>query len=367
MHLKALLLLLSTLLGMYAVSGHIHFRKSPASPLIKVLPGLPSTKNVGTGLWIAMITGDDRGIPKETKTIYYQLGLGHLFTPSGTHLAALSPLMRFIPKARFTFFPIALAGLFLPGFLALTRVAWMKGLSAHRKGLSFFCFFMIIEGVCYSWRVSPVSWLCSWLFLGLTYFAPRRTIVLWYLIGQMLLGWCFHQGFSLFTFPAALLLGIPLVLIFLPLFLASLVPWSILHGGLLWMLNCIHQGVVWVDTFHHIIPPLSLHAGHLMVGIALIMLPRQIKTHGLAALLVALSAPTGDWQIEKTQSSKWEIVAAPDAVITHVSYRPTHTLTSWSDGSSCRHQLVQGIWNENCRAKKHARQNKKFKKLSSLR
>lgn len=368
MHARALFFFLTSLVGLWALHGQTRFQPKTTSPLLKTLPGLPAPRaSVPAGVWVAMMTGDDQGVSKETKRSYYQLGLGHLFTPSGTHLATLSPLLRLLPGRQWLYLLIAAGGAVIPGLLALARVAWIKGLKAQALGLVPFCVAMLVEGCLYSWRVSPLSWLCSWLFLGLTYFASRPTLVLWYLLAQMLISWTFHQPFSLLTPLCMLILGLPLAGLFPVLLFASLLPWGRCHDYLLTLLGGIHAGVLQLSRLHEFLPPLNVHAGHLLFGLVFILAPGVAKTRLSLFVLLLLAAPVGPVERPSASTSKWEVVPAIGSTIVSTQRTPQEITTRWSDGLVCRHALREGMWRETCRAPKGPGRRKKLRKLSSAR
>jgi hypothetical protein len=314
-----------------------------------------------------MVTGDDHALSRSTKKTYFRLGLGHFFTPSGVHLATVAPLLKKIQHGFLLYGLLAVSSIILPGLLALARVAWLKFMPGLGKTLSGFSLIMITEGILYSWQIAPLSWVCSWLFLGLTYFSPKRTMLAWYLLGQMLLVWVFHQGFSLFTLPASVLFGLPLALIFPLILIASLIPWTTAHGWLLNVLTSLHEMILQFDTLHTTIPAFHLHAGHLLLGATVLCVPGTHKSKIVGLILLGLASPCGEWQRGTSSVVRWEIVPAPQAKIVSTHQTKGHISSRWSDGTSCRHQLVQGIWRENCRARRPGKVAIRTKKLSSER
>lgn len=366
MQAKALFLLITTLLGFYGLYGRTPFRVRPITPLIQKLAGLPGPKTEAGALWIAMVTGEDRFLSKPQKETYFQLGLGHIFTPSGTHLATLGPLFR-LPYLHWLFWPIATGTLVLPGFLPLGRVCWLKA-SRSQKNFGSFCLVMVLEGAFISWRSSPLSWLCSWLFLGLTYFGPRRSLVLWFIASQMLLSWIFHQNFSMLAPLVGVLFSLPLLLLFPVLVISSLIPWSAFHDIILSLLDTFNSMVMSLNVLHQWLPPLHLHCGHLALALVFIVMPGKLKTYACGLMLLVLSAPTGPWSQEKSLTHKWEITPIARAVLVRSKLYPWGVKSIWSDGTKCRHQLVQGLWWENCRIpSKRSGKRRTLRKLSSER
>lgn len=338
----------------FRTSGHLNY-----------LPGLPPGQTTSSAIWRAMVTGDDSSLKRDTKKTYYQLGLAHLFTPSGAHLATMSPFVRFFGLRNQIYLPLALLGIFIPSLLALSRVAWLKGLSDKKLTPLKFIAILVLEGVFFSWRSSPASWTCSWMFLGITYFAPRYTLALWYLQAQLLLSWIFHQQFSLLSFPAMLTLGLMFIAIFPFILVCSFLPWSIFHQFILLTLELIHDSVITFSLVHTYVPPIDVHVGHLVFTFALVILPGRHKILS-AVLLLLMSSPLGPWERERTSLSKWETTPIKEAHLLIAISARSQITTKWSDGTSCRHKLVLGSWEESCRAKKVPGSNRSLRKLSSL-
>lgn len=365
MRSTALFIFCTSLMGFFFFHGTTFFRYRPLSPLVHKLPGLPKIKSDASGIWVAMVTGEDRFIAKATKKTYFQLGLGHLFTPSGTHLSTLGPIIKALPYGRMLYLPIGLLSLLIPGLIPLARVSWIKATQAHRFGFSFFALALIFEGALYSWSRAPMSWVCSWLFLGLTYFAPRRTLILWYILAQMLLVWVFHQSFSLLSPITAFFFGAPLALFFPVVFTCSLFPWTFIQTGVLLILEKWHWLIITTAKIHGFIPLFSLHFGHLLFVLGLISIPGKFKTRVLAILLLGLSTPTGPWFQTKDLSSKWELTSQRDTRIESTKPKEDGVQVYWSDGTSCMEKLENGIWLENCRTQKWpGKRRSKFMKLS---
>lgn len=365
MRSTALFIVISSLIGFACFYGNSFYRFRPVSPLVSKLPGLPLSKSDASSIWIAMVTGEDRFIAKDTKKIYFQLGLGHLFTPSGTHLSTLGPIIKALPFGRMLYIPIGLLALLIPGLIPLARVAWIKSIQGQRHGFGFFSVIMLVEGILYSWALAPMSWLCSWLFLGLTYFAPKKTLLLWYVLGQMLLTWVFHQKFSFLSPLTAFLFGIPLALLFPIIFFSSLFPWTFFQSGVLFILEKWHRFIMLTAKIHLYIPTIELHFGHLLLMSGLLMISRKYKTRLLGLILLLLSSATGNWNQSRDLNTKWEIVPSKKASIIDKVYHQNLIQTDWSDGTSCKEKLENGIWLKNCRTKRRpGKRNKKLKKLS---
>lgn len=333
-------------------SGPTVFRPPKPSPLARVLPGLSRNKTPGATLWKALVTGDDRGFSRSDKKTYYRLGLGHLFTPSGVHLATLHPILKHFRNLSGFFVLIGLLSTLLPGLQALARVAWVKLIPGGPESLGIFMGVMLIEGALISWKVHPLSWTCSWLFLGLSWFSPARWRVLWFLLAQMLLCWVLQQPFSIFAPVANLMASIPLLLLFPLALLFAFIPSFFVHAWIETALGGFHQSVLWFDQIHTHLPPLIPHAGHLTLILAWLLLQGRQRWL-LPFILLTLSAPTNTFKKSAASLSQWEAV-------------PVNGI--WEAGLRCRNKWKGDRWEENCRPTKSVRRQKRqTRKLSYLR
>lgn len=327
------------------------FRAPKASPLSSVLPGLPITQSQGAILWKALVTGDDRGFSRMDKKTYYRLGLGHLFTPSGVHLATLKPFLKCFHNLSGFYALVGLLSTFLPGLQALARVAWVKLVPGGGKILGVFMSVMLLEGALVSWKLHPISWTCSWLFLGLSWFTPPRWRLLWFVCGQMLLCWVLRQPFSLFAPLVNLLATIPLLFLFPLALIFALFPCFFVHALIESALTCFHENILRFDKVHEFLPALSPHAGHLVLLLAWLVLRGRYRW-SLALVLLTISSPLGTNKMTSPRLSQWE--AVPSRLDT--------------DGLRCRNIWREDRWEENCRPTRTVRrQNLRTKKLSYLR
>jgi hypothetical protein len=329
-------------IGFFALSRPSFYRPKSQAGLHHQLPGLPKGNKPGAYLWRALVTGNDQGFPRSEKRTYYLLGLGHLFTPSGIHLSYLSPILK---QLRFTAGFLALLALLSAmthDLKALSRVAWIKALAPHTHLPVVFCTVMLIEGMLLSWFTSYLSWVCSWLFLGLSWFCPTPVRIPWFTLAQLTLCWILMQPFSLISPLANILVSIPLALLFPSALFASFLPNFFLHHWIINALNWLHFTILELNQLP--IPSLTPHAGHVLLGVFLLQFGfRRYQAIALAVLF--LSSPVGESSKRTVDNSKWEITPHAQAYI--IKRKPLQLY--WSDGTVCRVKWKWGRWEERCR------------------
>lgn len=178
-------------------------------------------------LLIAYTYGGSDGISKEMKKAHRDLGLLHLFTPSGVHLTAiLVPLLfliRLVTKQKriqtILKILIFVAPLFLSGFYCLKRMGvWRVLLTLFPLG-NLPSFFLTFGGdyLFGSFSLEPLSFIYSFLFFGILLSLKNRAKILIpiaLLLGQALVAFYLSAPFSIL----GLLFGMILTLIFAPLF-----------------------------------------------------------------------------------------------------------------------------------------------------
>lgn len=126
----------------------------------------------------AIFLGQKSGIPREALSAYADLNLQHLFTPSGIHLSSLLFPLLLLKKKRWERYllpPLYLA-LFISGqYYSMQRICLFRMGSTFLK-LSTWQAFLFAFGVDFllgSYRLSPMSYSYSFLFLG-TLLASRE-------------------------------------------------------------------------------------------------------------------------------------------------------------------------------------------------
>lgn len=322
----------------------------------KVLRGLPAPTSPGAALWRGLVVGDTRGLSRSEIRTYYQLGLGHLFTPSGVHLATLAPLWSLVRWPTPLFLLLALGALAVPGFGALARVAFVKALPRSLFGFGGFSVVLSLEGMLSSWSTAALSWTCSWLFLGLSWFAPARQRFLWFVLAQILLCWVLSKPFSLIAPLVNLAVAVPLAGLF-PLALGlSVVPSLPTHSWLVEIFGQLHGAILWVDRIHSWLPPLAPHVGHVGLLLLWILARGQRKLCAAPLLLLFLSQPLNQFAPKAPAQHKWE-VALPSEVQQVGN-------SVYAQGWKCQQRWRNNRWEIGCRPGNQGGR-KKTRKLSS--
>lgn len=315
-------------------------------------------------LWESMLTGRSAPLATWMKSRYQQLGLNHLFTPSGFHLSAvLWPLMKFLPSPKhqiLVLILIALGLLCVPGQGALKRMVQVK---IHQKTFGFkfgFISALLMDVLFGSFQDGALSFSYSFLFLGIVYSGIKGfRLILLFFLGQVLLA--FFQDAALS----------PLILIFSPLlnfafgismpllFLLALPLWN-------WQLKIgifilkILQGAV--DLSAHgmsYFPTWEIHI-YLLFLLGLLIISRKKE------FLLALVFLSGSLNLDKTKKPNMgSHMFHPKGEIIKVVTREKDDVIFFSDGK-CKRKLVRGYWWEACRIKGAPRKRSTFKKTKKL-
>lgn len=357
MNRNALIILTSSLFFFAWFSGAKPFRFIPKPSYKTVLQGIPQDDHKGALLWRAIVVGDDKGFSRQEKHMYYQLGLGHLFTPSGVHLATLNPLWRLLPATTLIMFLVGLSMSWINGLGALARVSFAKAIPKSLFNFKSFSLIMFAEGALLSWNNHPLSWTCSWLFLGLSWFSPKDKRFLWFVLAQMTLCWVLLKPFSLLAPLMNFIVGIPLLVLFPVALVLSPFPILVLQTKLVLFFEMLHQFVIWVDQWHLALPPIKPHAGHLFIFLGWILTSGRVRIKVLPIILLLLSHPLNLFPNKSPSLNMWE-------------YAPSQTSRvmngiSFSEDWKCRQVWLEARWEVKCRPSK--RGGKKLKKLSLMR
>tara|TARA_Y100000590_G_scaffold469529_1_gene657684 strand:+ start:123508 stop:124518 length:1011 start_codon:yes stop_codon:yes gene_type:complete len=126
------------------------------------------------GLLAAFISGDKRKVFPTIKKKFQAISLGHLFTPSGVHLASLyfliRPLINRVRSKLFILIPLLGISYFFTPFQSIKRILLMKTTKAWLGDLNIFYIFLISftwDFLLGTYNLSPRSFSYSFLFLGI--------------------------------------------------------------------------------------------------------------------------------------------------------------------------------------------------------
>ncbi|MBT3585274.1 MAG: hypothetical protein HN509_10220 [Halobacteriovoraceae bacterium] len=180
-------------------TGHRNYRKKKRQPL----PPFESVQ--AAKLLRSYVTGDKSGLTKRFRKEHRNLNLYHLFTPSGLHLSSVfllaSPLFSYTRNRSLLFFKVLHAlccGLpfFLSGFYSLKRMALYRlartSLSGKHSSFTVFLLVFLLDFSFGSFKSSPLSWIYSFLFLGIIFSSRQRsatTLALQLFGGQLLIAY----------------------------------------------------------------------------------------------------------------------------------------------------------------------------------
>lgn len=297
-------------------------------------------------IWESMLTGNTRPLNRMVKENFAQLGLRHLFTPSGLHLSALLyPTMKMIrgkipqililTMIAFCLFPLV-------GFIALKRmvlVKWMQKFIGFKEGFILALFLDVLFG---SFQNSALSFTYSFLFLGIMYSGTRGLgRIFWFFIGQCLIA--FSQG--IFISPLLMIfspfISFLFVLALPSLFLLSfpLLPWQ-LETGLFILRSLVHL-ITWSAQVSSFIPSWEMHIGFLALFFFLII--GHWKKFGLVLLFLCSSLNLDLGPIPSAGTNEFR----PIKQVIRIVVKGTKTIIYFEDGK-CERELVRGRWWEKC-------------------
>lgn len=313
-------------------------------------------------LWESILTGRAAPLSKLMKEHYQNLGLNHLFTPSGFHLSAvLVPFMKILNK-KYHLFLLLVLGLglwFLPGLTALKRMLLIK---SHQKilGLKFgFGVALIVDMFCGSFQTSTLSFSYSFLFLGIIYSGLKGVgLIIWFFIAQILLAFFQNSDVSplLLIFSPLLNLGFSLLMPVLFLLSFPLWNWQLSLG--ITLLRLLQNLVEVCSALSFKFPLMEINVILLlMVGL---MLVRKLRPVWILALFFCSSLNLDRERSPGMATNEF----VPQGRQLKTMYQEKQVRVVFSDGS-CRLKLVRGFWWENCSpSKRGSRNKKKIKKLS---
>ena len=358
------ILLLSALKAHEKASLSLYFKNDPVIKLKNFSEARQKVKPEDLELlklWESILTGRSSPLSKLLKERYQNLGLNHLFTPSGFHISAvLMPIFKFIRNQHQQLGLIILLGIglaFLPGMGALKRMILIKG---HQKILGQhlgFIVALILDVFFGSFQKGAISFTYSFLFIGIIYSGLEGIgLIIWFFIAQMILA--FFQGSDLS----------PLLLLFSPflnfsfgilmpvLFLLALPLWDWqLHTGIFLLKNLQRLVNVCADTTA-LVPAIEIHLGVLCLIFFILFKKWNLVLVGLLFLSFDLNL---DRQRSPTMPTK---EFRPQGEIIKTVYNEKEVRINFSDGN-CNMRLVRGMWWENCSPRRRSN-GKSIMKLS---
>lgn len=155
-------------------------------------------------LYRSFITGQKRGVSQKTKSFFNEFNLIHLMTPSGLHFSSLIFLLAYLRrkfKNRLLFYTettlCLLIYFFLPGYLSLRRVAFLRSLFLLNNEFKFklpkehlFLVFFILDFFFGTFKESTLSFAYSILFLAIIFLTKRISffkLIPLFFIGQLVI------------------------------------------------------------------------------------------------------------------------------------------------------------------------------------
>ncbi len=312
-------------------------------------------------LWESVLTGRSAPVSKILKEKYKELGLNHVFTPSGFHLSAvLSPIMKLIKNPRYELILLSFIGIaltFLPGFAALKRMVLIRGQQKIFGRHEGFIIALLLDILWGSFQESTLSFTYSFLFLGIIYSGFEGVVlVLYFFMGQVMIAFFQESDIS----PLLLLFSPLLNLLFtilMPLLFLLAIPlwgWQLKIGIFLLKQT---QGIV--DICANVamsFPSIGIN----IVCISMILFLSQKRWKTLIVLGLLYCHELNQDHLRAPGFSRNEFHPRGEIIITH--FREDHINVIFSDGR-CRMKLVKGFWWENCSPLKRS-SRKKIKKLS---
>ncbi len=311
-------------------------------------------------LWESMLTGRTAPVARWMKDRYRQLGLNHLFTPSGFHLTAiLSPLMKLfrLPYAQiFILSTIGVLLFFLPGQGALKRMVFIK-MNQKFLGIQIgFVVALILDCLLGTFQESALSFSYSFLFLGIIYSGLEGgALILWFFLAQVLLAYFQGNDISPLLILLSPLLNLAFGLAMPFLFILSIPLWNWqLHSGLSLLrgLQCLVDMAVSMLVY---IPSWEIHIGFLLMILLFIINRKKYAFIVLLFLCNSVNLDRGKNPSYGTQEFK------PQGKITKIIIGEEEDLIYFEDGK-CRRRLVTGYWWEKCSSKKRSTRHRKTKK-----
>lgn len=315
-------------------------------------------------LWESILTGRSAPLSKIIREKYKQLGLNHVFTPSGFHLSAIIfPFMKFIKSHHLQLGFLGILGctlFFLPGFSALKRMVLIKInqrlLSQHIGFISA----LILDMFFGTFQNSPLSFTYSFLFIGIIYSGLRGLgLILWFFFAQMMIAYFQGNDISLLLLIFSPLLNLLFTLLLPVLFLLSfpLWDWQLTIG--IFLLRSVQKIVDVCAGISFLFPSLEVN---IMIFVMVTLIYLRQRRCLILTLVVFCSSLNPD-SSKIPSSGNYEF--RPQGKILRTIYRESDVSVYFSDGR-CRMKLVRGYWFENCSPKRRSSMRKNLMKLSCL-
>lgn len=278
-------------------------------------------------LWESILTGRSAPLPKMMKENFSTLGLSHVFTPSGFHLSSiLAPLLKVCRQKSAQMVILTIIGLsllFLPGFAALKRMAFIKQCQLLLRLKVGFAVALILDCLFGTFQTGALGFTYSFLFLGLIYSgAEGLVLIVWFFLAQMMIGYFNGEDISLLLliFSPLLNLGFALALPCLFIFSWPLSSWQLEAGlGILRFLKTAIEDIAGIVTSY---PTIEVNA----MTIVLVALILTMRWKSVAIVLLVFS---GSLNLDKQK-------------------QPSMPLHEYVGEGKCRENLVRGIWWKNC-------------------
>lgn len=312
-------------------------------------------------LWESILTGRSAPISRIMKEKYKQLGLNHIFTPSGFHLSAvLYPFMKFIKSSQhqLVFLGILSGALFfLPGFSALKRMVLIKINQKLFNQKAGFISALLLDMFFGTFQNSPLSFTYSFLFIGIIYSGLRGLgLIVWFFFAQMMIAYFQGNDISLLLLIFSPLLNL-LFTLFMPVLFVLSTPlweWQISTG--IFFLRVVQKIVDVCAGVSFLFP--SLEVNIMVLMILLLFYFRRLKFMIILILFFCSSLNPDSSRIPSLGNYEFQ----PQGKIKKTIYRESDVSVYFSDGK-CRMKLVRGFWFENCSpGARHRAEEEQYKK-----
>lgn len=305
-------------------------------------------------LWESMLTGRSAPVARWIKDQFQELGLNHLFTPSGFHLSAIMlPFMKLIKTKSWQLgFLLMLAALIfsLRGQGALKRMLLIKidqNLFGQKVG---FILALLMDMLFGSFNESPLSFCYSFLFLGIIY-SGSPLLFLWFFFGQCLIAYFTGDHISPLIMIISPLLNLAFAMCMPLLFLLAipLYHWQMIIGlKILW---CLQKLVEWSGSLTSLIPSWEINLSVLLCFLFFYL--RKRKCFALCLLTLTWSLNPDLEKIPSFGSQDF----VPQGKIIKIVPNVLGETVYWSDGK-CKRELIRGIWWEKCSSKRRSTRKK---------